>query len=231
MGWFFFDPTMIILLPAIILSAWAQMQVSGNFSRYSQVYAKSGLTGGEVARRLLQANGIHDVPVEPVRGNLTDHYDPRKQVVRLSQSVYDKTSLAAISVAAHEVGHAIQHDQDYVPLRIRSALAPVAQFGSYGSWILLILGLIFSIQPLVQFGIYLFAAVVLFQLVTLPVEFNASARALVQLESGGYLTSDEITGSKKVLRAAALTYVAAVIMAVAQLLRLLLISGLLGDRR
>ncbi len=227
MGWMFFDPTIVILIPAIILSAWAQMRVSGTFRQYSQVYAASGMTGADVARRILQDNGITDVRVEKVAGNLTDHYDPKKQVLRLSEAVYGKSSLSAVSVAAHEVGHAIQHENDYMPLRIRSALAPVAQFGSYGSWILLIVGLIFSITPLVQIGIYLFAAVVVFQLVTLPVEFNASSRALAQLESGGYLTGSEIVGGKKVLTAAALTYVAAVIMAIAQLIRLLVISGVL----
>ena len=147
-------------------------------------------------------------------------------MVRLSESVYGRTSLAALGVAAHEVGHAIQHDNDYVPLRIRSALAPIAQFGSYGSWILLIIGILFSYGPLVEIGIWLFVAVVLFQLVTLPVEFNASSRALVQLETGGFLAADEIDGSRKVLRAAAMTYVAAVVMAILQLVRLLAIAGI-----
>ncbi|MEE0776408.1 MAG: zinc metallopeptidase [Bacillota bacterium] len=222
----FFDPTMIILIPAIILSMWAQINISSTIGRYERVQARSSLTGAQVAQRILQANGIYDVRVEAVRGHLTDHYDPRTKVVRLSESVYGKTSLAALGVAAHEVGHAIQHENDYMPLRIRSALAPIAQFGSYGSWILLIVGILLSSMSLVEVGIWLFVAVVLFQLVTLPVEFNASSRALVQLESGGYLESDEISGSRKVLRAAAMTYVAAVVMAILQLVRLLAIAGI-----
>ncbi len=223
---FFFDPTIIILIPAIILSLWAQVNISSTVGRFERVQARSGLTGAQVAQRILQNNGIYDVRVEAVRGHLTDHYDPRKKVVRLSESVYGRTSLAALGVAAHEVGHAIQHDNDYVPLRIRSALAPIAQFGSYGSWILLIIGILFSYGPLVEIGIWLFVAVVLFQLVTLPVEFNASSRALVQLETGGFLAADEIDGSRKVLRAAAMTYVAAVVMAILQLVRLLATAGI-----
>lgn len=222
----FFDPTMIILIPAIIVSMWAQMNISSTVGRYERVQARSGLTGAQVAQKILQANGIYDVRIEPVRGHLSDHYDPRSKVVRLSETVYGKTSLTALGVAAHEVGHAIQHENDYMPLRIRSALAPIAQIGSYASWILLILGIFLSAFGLVQIGIWLFVAVVLFQVITLPVEFNASSRALAQLESGGYLASDEITGSRKVLRAAAMTYVAAALMAILQLLRLLAIAGI-----
>ncbi|MEG0873896.1 MAG: zinc metallopeptidase [Clostridiales bacterium] len=221
----FFDPTFIILLPAIILSAWAQMRVSTTFNKYSGVMSRSGMTGAQVAQAILKKNNILDVRIEPVRGNLTDHYDPRDKVLRLSDSVYGKTSLAALGVAAHEVGHAIQHDEDYSPLRVRSALVPIVQFGNYGSWIILIVGILFSSPMLVKVGIGLFVAVVAFQLITLPVEFNASSRAMVQLETGGYLTTDEIAGSKKVLSAAAMTYVAAAIMAIAQLLRLLVIAG------
>ncbi|MDO4542042.1 MAG: zinc metallopeptidase [Bacillota bacterium] len=224
---FILDPTFLILIPAIILSAWAQMKVSGTFNRYSQVPATSSMTGAQVAQAILRNNNIHDVRIEPVSGNLTDHYDPRNKVLRLSESVYNKTSLAALGVAAHEVGHAIQHDEDYMPLRIRSALAPIAQFGSYGSWIILLVGIFLASTKLIEIGIILFVAVVAFQLITLPVEFNASSRALVQLETGGFLSAEEVKGSKKVLSAAAMTYVAAVIMAIAQLLRLIIISGIL----
>ena len=224
---FLFDPTFIILIPAIILSFWAQMKVSTTFNRYSQVTSRSGLTGAQVAQAILKSNNINDVRIEAVRGNLTDHYDPKNKVLRLSESVYGQSSLAALGVAAHEVGHAIQHDVDYAPLRIRSALVPIAQFGSYGSWIILLVGIVLASTQLIQIGIILFVAVLAFQLVTLPVEFNASSRALVQLETGGFLTTEEIQGSKKVLSAAAMTYVAAVIMAVAQLIRLILISGIL----
>lgn len=224
---FLFDPTFIILIPAIILSFWAQMKVSTTFNRYSQVTSRSGMTGAQVAQAILKSNNINDVRIEAVRGNLTDHYDPKNKVLRLSESVYGQSSLAALGVAAHEVGHAIQHDVDYAPLRIRSALVPIAQFGSYGSWIILLVGIVLASTQLIQIGIILFVAVLAFQLVTLPVEFNASSRALVQLETGGFLTTEEIKGSKKVLSAAAMTYVAAVIMAVAQLIRLILISGIL----
>ena len=224
---FLFDPTFIILIPAIILSFWAQMKVSTTFNRYSQVTSRSGMTGAQVAQAILKSNNINDVRIEAVRGNLTDHYDPKNKVLRLSESVYGQSSLAALGVAAHEVGHAIQHDEDYAPLRIRSALVPIAQFGSYGSWIILLVGIVLASTQLIQIGIILFVAVLAFQLVTLPVEFNASSRALVQLETGGFLTTEEIQGSKKVLSAAAMTYVAAVIMAVAQLIRLILISGIL----
>lgn len=225
---FYLDPTFIILIPALILSAWAQFKVSSTFNRYSGVYSQSGMTGAQVAQDILNRNNIYDVRIEAIRGNLTDHYDPKNKVLRLSEAVYNKTSLAALGVAAHEVGHAIQHDVDYSPLRIRSALAPIVQFSSYGSWIIFFVGLLFSFPALVQIGIGLFIAVVIFQLVTLPVEFNASSRALLQLEGGGYLTRDEVAGSKKVLSAAAMTYVAAAIMAIAQLIRLVLISGILN---
>lgn len=223
----FFDPTFLILIPAVILSFWAQMKVSTTFNRYSRVQSSKGITGAQAAQAILHSNNIYDVRIEPVRGNLTDHYDPKHKVLRLSESVYGKTSLAALGVAAHEVGHAIQHDTDYSPLRIRTALVPLVQFSSYGSWIIFFVGLLMASPQLVQIGIILFTAVVAFQLVTLPVEFNASSRALVQLETGGFLSAEELKGSKKVLSAAAMTYVAAAIMAIAQLVRLLLISGIL----
>lgn len=228
MPMFYFDPTVILLIPAIILSIWAQCKVQSGFRRYANVYSRSGMTGAQVARKLLDANGIHDVGIQRVAGNLTDHYHPTKKMLYLSDSVYGESSVAAISVAAHEVGHAIQHSVGYKPLSIRSMLVPAANIGSNASWILLILGLIFSIDPLVQLGIVLFTCVVLFQVVTLPVEFNASSRALQQVAYYGILSSDELAGGKKVLSAAAWTYVAAAVMSILQLLRLLLIFA--GNR-
>ena len=225
MPMFYFDPTYVLLIPAIILSIWAQFKVQSSFNRYSRVYSRSGITGAQVAQKLLQANGIYDVGIERVGGSLTDHYHPTKKKLFLSETVYGESSIAAISVAAHEVGHAIQHHEEYKPLSIRSMLVPAANLGNYASWILLIAGLILSIEPLVQIGIILFTFVVLFQIVTLPVEFNASSRALKQVAYYGFLDNDELVGGKKVLSAAAWTYVAAAVMAILQLLRLLLIFG------
>lgn len=219
----YYDITILLLLPAVILSAWAQLKVQSTFNKYSRIQSCSGLTGRDVALMILRNNGINDVPVSAVAGNLTDHYHPSKRQLFLSESVYDKTSIAAICVAAHEAGHAIQHNVGYAPLSFRSMLVPVANIGNYASWTLLILGLILSIDPLIQLGIALFSFVVLFQVVTLPVEFNASSRALQQLSYYGVLGNDELKGGKKVLNAAALTYVAAAVMAILQLLRLLLI--------
>lgn len=226
---FFYDPTFIILIPALLLAGWAQYKVQSTFHRYSRVQSNSGITGAQVARKLLQANGIDDVTVEPVRGNLTDHYHPTKKVLFLSEPVFGASTISAISVAAHEVGHAIQHREEYKPLSIRSMLVPVANFGNYTAWILFFVGLIFSMDFLVEIGIVLFTFVVLFQLVTLPVEFNASSRALAQISYQGFLNNDELRYGKKVLNAAALTYVAAALMAILQLLRLLIIFG--GLRR
>lgn len=228
MPMFYFDPTIIILIPAIILSLWAQMKVQSNFNRYAKVYSRSGMTGAQVARKLLDANGIHDVGIERVAGSMTDHYHPTKKMLYLSETVYGQSTIAAISVAAHEVGHAIQHSVGYKPLSIRSTLVPLATLGSNASWIILIIGLIFAMQPLVELGILLFSCVVLFQLVTLPVEFNASSRALQQVAYYGILSNDELYGGKKVLSAAAWTYVAAAVMSILQLLRLLLIFA--GNR-
>jgi hypothetical protein len=221
---------MIILIPAVIISAYAQMKVSSTFQRYSQVASHRGMTGADVARYILNQNGLHDVPIERISGQLSDHYDPRSRVVRLSADVYGSTSLAALGVAAHEVGHAIQHDTGYLPLYIRNTVIPVTQFGSYLSMPLFFLGLIMSSKALVELGILLFGAIVFFQLVTLPVEFNASSRALATLGNEGFLDATELKGTSKVLQAAALTYVAAALMAVLQLLRLILISGVLGGR-
>ena len=227
---FFWDPTMIILIPAVILSLYAQMKINSTYHQYSQVGSRKGMTGADVARYILNKNGLYDVPIERVQGQLTDHYDPRSRVVRLSAGVYDSTSIAALGVAAHEVGHAVQHDSGYMPLYIRNTVIPVTQIGSYVSIPLLILGLLMGSPALVELGILLFAAIVFFQLVTLPVEFNASRRAVAVLGDDAILTQDELNGTKKVLQAAALTYVAAALMAVLQLVRLLLISGILGGR-
>ena len=182
-------------------------------------------TGAEIARRILDMNGLNNVPVERVSGNLTDHYDPRANVIRLSDSTYSSTSVAAIGVAAHEVGHAVQHSEGYTPIKIRNTIVPVVQIASYAAWPLAIFGIIFSFSKLATFGVILFGLVVLFQLITLPVEFNASNRAIRTLETNSILSGDELAASKKVLSAAAMTYVASAVVAIANLLRLLSILG------
>ncbi|MDY0256958.1 MAG: zinc metallopeptidase [Gudongella oleilytica] len=211
----------MLVLPALFFSMYAQMKIKSTFSKYLQVPSQTGLTGSQVARFILDKNGLYNVRVETVAGSLTDHYDPRTEVVRLSQNVYGGSSIAAVSVAAHEVGHAIQHANSYFPLSLRSALAPVASFGSRLVWVFIFIGMIIS-PFFIDIGIALFLGVVLFQIVTLPVEFNASKRALEQLEAG-IIDEESARGSKKVLNAAALTYVAATIVALAELLRLLAI--------
>ncbi len=222
----------ILLILAIILSLYAQANVSGTYNKYSKIRNKRGYTGSQVATMMLQNSGIYDVNVERVAGNLTDHYDPRTKTLRLSQSVYDSTSVAALGVAAHETGHAIQHDVGYGPLALRSILVPVANLGSRMAMPLIFIGMLFSSSSgnlMIQMGIIFFAASVAFTLVTLPVEFDASARAIDLLVEQNFLDESEIGGSKKVLRAAALTYVAAAIVAVLQLLRLLAIFGRRND--
>lgn len=220
-----FDPTYLLIIIGMLLSLVASAKLKSTFAVYRGRRSASGLTGAEAARRILNAAGITDVQIVPVSGSLTDHYDPRSKTVRLSEDIYGQTSLAAVGVAAHECGHAIQHHIDYAPLSIRSALVPVANFGSTLSWPLFFAGLIFSIQPLLTLGIVLFSFAVLFQLVTLPVELNASSRALHMLESTGILSRDENSGARKVLRAAALTYVAALASSILQLLRLIILAG------
>lgn len=228
---FYFDATFLILIPGLVVALYAQFKVQSTFSRYVQVRAGSGLTGAQVARRLLEDAGIYDVTVEQTGGHLSDHYDPRKKALRLSPEVYNGASLASLGVAAHETGHAMQHHQGYLPLSLRASFVPVAQFGSTLAFPLFLIGILFRSETMIFAGIFLFTAVVLFQLITLPVEFNASRRALAALQSGGYVSSVEATGAKKVLDAAALTYVAAALMGLLQLLRLLLISGVFGGRR
>ncbi|WP_294350768.1 zinc metallopeptidase [uncultured Clostridium sp.] len=220
-----FDPTYLILVPALIISFWAQTKVNSAFNKYSRVRTINGYTGEQIARKILNEAGLYDIPIEMVNTKLGDHYDPSNRVLRLSPEVYNGSTIAAAGVAAHEVGHAIQHKESYTPLTFRNFIFPVVNISSNLSWIIFIAGLILSIKPLVTLGIVMFSAVVLFQIVTLPVEFDASNRALNILESRGIIYGEEIKGAKKVLNAAAMTYVAATIMAVSQLIRLLAISG------
>ena len=219
-----FDPTMLLLIPAILLTIYAQYKVSSTTSRFFNIRASRGYTGEETARRILDSNGLFNVRIEMVRGRLSDHYDPRTKVLRLSQDVYSGTSITSVAVAAHECGHAIQHAHGYVPLNIRSSLVPVVNFASSMSWIFIMLGFVTS-RRFLQIGILLFSASVLFQIVTLPVEFNASSRALTQLTSLGIVDDREVRQSRKVLQAAALTYVAAAVTAMLQLLRLVMIAN------
>ena len=217
-----------LVLPALLLSMWAQHKVNSTFRQYSGLYNLRGLTGAQAARMILNDNGLYHIAVERTGGELTDHYAPKAQVVRLSASTYASTSVAAVGVAAHEVGHAVQHATGYAPLQLRNAIVPVTRIGSQISPFLLILGLFLGWQPLVELGIILFSLAAVFQLVTLPVEYNASRRALATL-SNGLLTAEETNGAARVLDAAALTYVAALLTSVAQLLRLILLYG--GRRR
>lgn len=226
----FFDPLYIIMIvPAFLLSLFAQFRVKSTYSRYSKVATSRGVTGAQAARRILDAEGITDVSIEMARGFLSDHYDPRSRVLRLSEGVYAGDSLASVGVAAHEAGHAIQHARGYAPLQLRSALVPISSLGSNLAWPLLIIGFIFMAKSFIMAGILFFTFAVLFQIVTLPVEFNASSRALQALPATGILSDTEVQGARKVLSAAALTYVAAAAMAVVQLLYFLLRSGFLGN--
>lgn len=226
----------ILVLPAVILSIWASAKVNSTFKKYSNMTNYAGLTASDVARRILYENNLYDVKVELVHGHLTDHYDPRIKVVRLSESTFNSTSSASIGVAAHEVGHAIQHATGYAPLKIRNAIVPVTNIGSKLSMPLILFGIILSaIAPVfayvAYFGVACFSLCAIFQLLTLPTEFNASSRALKAIREGGFLRDDEIVGAKRVLTAAAMTYVAALAVSLAQLLRLLLIVSRLNDRR
>ena len=228
-GFYGFDPTYILLVIGMLLSLAASAKLKSTFAQYRRVRSASGLTGEQAARRILMAAGITDVAVRSIPGSLTDHYDPRTRTVNLSQDSYGQTSLAAVGVAAHECGHAIQHATNYAPLDFRSALVPVANFGSNLTWPIFIIGLFAGLRPLTTAGIVLFSLAVLFQLVTLPVEINASSRALKMLQSTGILGSDETKGARKVLTAAAMTYVAALAASILQLLRLVILAG--GRRR
>ena len=224
----------LLLIPVLILSVWAQIQVSGSFRKYSQVPNRRHLTGAQAAEAVLRAHGVYDVPIRPCRGNLTDHYDPRDNTIYLSEDVYAAPTVAAVGVACHEAGHAVQYAVGYGPIKVRSAIIPVTQIGSQLSFILLLVGLVLYSQSLFLVGILLFSLTTIFQLVTLPVEFNASRRALETIDGQGLLDDEELQGARKVLRAAALTYVAALLMSLLQLLRYVLIflgrSGRRGGR-
>lgn len=225
---FYWDWTMILVIPGLLLGLWAQMRVSSAFKKYSAVHARNGMSAEEVARSMLNRADCGDVSVRSVSGNLTDHYDPRNNTLRLSDGVYGSTSVAAIGVAAHECGHAMQQHEGYAPLKLRSALVPVVNLGSNLYFPIFLLGLLFSWEPLLYVGIACFAFTLVFSLVTLPVEFNASGRALRVLEQQGYLSGEEMDGARAVLNAAAMTYVAAAISSLLQLVRLLIIAR---DRR
>lgn len=232
MGYYYWDPTYILVVIGAVICMIASARVKGTFNKYSQLRSMSGMNGAQVAQRVLQAAGIYDVQVRHVSGSLTDHYDPRTKTVNLSDPVYNATSVAALGVAAHECGHAIQHAKSYAPLSIRSALVPIANFGSMLAWPVILVGLLFNTRSsglIIDIGILLFSAAVLFQLVTLPVEFDASRRALVMLRTQGILADDELRYTRRVLKSAALTYVASAAAAILQLLRIILITN--GRRR
>lgn len=223
-GWGF-DPTYIIILPAILFAAYAQSKINSTFNTYLRVRNSYGYTGYQVARTILDNHGLQNIPIELINGHLTDHYDPRNRVLRLSNAVYNGNSLASVGVAAHECGHAVQHQEAYAPLTFRNTIAPVASIGSQLSWILVIAGFFFGWLQLIDLGILFFSAAVLFQLITLPVEYNASSRAIGMLTQYNLVPANEVGPARKVLSAAALTYLAATIVAVMQLVRLLLIRG------
>lgn len=232
MGYYYWDPTYILVVIGAVICMIASARVKGTFNKYSQLRSMSGMNGAQVAQRVLQAANIYDVQVRHVSGSLTDHYDPRTKTVNLSDPVYNATSVAALGVAAHECGHAIQHAKSYAPLSIRSALVPIANFGSMLAWPVILIGLFFNTRSsglIIDIGILLFSAAVLFQLVTLPVEFDASRRALVMLRTQGILADDELKYTRRVLKSAALTYVASAAAAILQLIRIILITN--GRRR
>src|SRR6056297_4027385 len=220
----FFYTSLILLIPAFLFGIWAQMKVKSTFERYSHISSKTGITGYELAQQLLTSNGLSNIRIVHIGGNLSDHYDPRKKQVALSDATYSSDSVASLGVVAHEIGHAIQHKNHYAPLKIRNAFVPVAQFGSSFSWIIFFAGLLFSTPILINVGIWLFLAVVIFSIITLPVEFNASNRALAMIKSQQILDNKEQAMAKKVLDAAAMTYVASTLMAISQLLRMILLS-------
>ena len=225
---FFWDYTIYLIIPPMILALYAQSKVKSTYAKFSKISARSRISGAETARRILQSSGASNVSVERAKGRLSDHYDPRKKVLRLSEGVHDSSSLAALGIAAHEAGHAVQDASGYAPLHIRNGIYPIANLGSSLAFPLFFIGFIFSQSGptiLMDLGILLFTGAVVFSLITLPVEFNASRRALALLSDGGYLQSDELVGARKVLSAAALTYVAATAMAAMQLLRMFILRG------
>jgi Zn-dependent membrane protease YugP len=223
------DPLYYIMVgPALLLSIFASIKVKSTFKKYSKVGTASGLSGAQAAMRILRSGGINDVEIEPTRGFLSDNYDPSKKMLKLSPDVFSGKSVASVGVAAHEAGHALQHASGYIPLKLRSTLVPVASIGSNLAWPILIIGFIFSSLSLIKVGIVFFGAAVAFQIITLPVEFNASRRAIAALSSSGVLMTEEVSGARRVLSAAAMTYVAAAAAAVLQLLYFLLRAGVLG---
>ena len=235
MGYYYyygFDPLYFLILISVVIAMVAQYKVKPTYSKYSRVRSDLGLTGAQAAQKILNMNGIYDVSIQHIAGDLTDNYNPRNKVLSLSDAVYNSTSIAAIGVAAHECGHAIQHDVGYAPLLIRNTIAPVVNIASSLSWIFIAAGLFFGMSPtLIDVGIIMFSLAVLFELITLPVEFNASGRALTILSDSGMLYPDETAGAKKVLSAAAMTYVASALTAVLQLLRLIMLFGRRSDDR
>ena len=220
----------VLVIPAVILGMIAQVKVKSTFEKYSRVYSRRGYTGADVARIILDKNGLYNVRVERIRGHLTDHFDPRENVVRLSESVYDSSSVASIGVAAHEVGHALQYAKSYAPMKMRAAVIPVTRIGSTVAPLLIMLGFLMWLEPVIIVGVVLYSTIAVFQLITLPVEFNASRRALATLEGEGILDkSGELSGARRVLTAAAMTYVTALIMTLAYILRFILLVA--GNRR
>ncbi len=221
-----FDWTyLVFIVPALLISMWAQFKVSSSFSKYSKVRNMRGLTGAQTAEYILRVYGVSGVRIEHISGELTDHYDPSSNVIRLSDAVYNATTVSAIGVAAHETGHALQYAQSYAPIKLRAAVIPASRIGSLASWPLLLIGILLSMRPLIWLGIAFFALATLFQVLTLPVEFNASSRALKAIDQWGILSEEEYRGAKNVLTAAALTYVAALLTSLMQLLRLVLLFG------
>ena len=230
-GWFYYDWTILIVMPAFIFSLWAQVKVNSSFEKYSATRVSSGLTGERAARRILDANGLYHVSIERVRGSMTDYFDPRTNTVHLSETVHDVSSIAAVGVAAHEVGHAIQHAKGYFPIKVRMAIIPVTIFGSMLAIPLFIIGLILANEAFLLFGILLYATVALFQLITLPVEFNASKRAMDTLSGKSMLVGEELKGARSVLSSAAMTYVAALATSLLTLFRLIVLAGGSNNRR
>ncbi len=221
----FYGPTMIILIPGILIAIWAQMKVKSTFAKWSKVRTSQNITGAEIAKTILNQHGLDEIPIRETKGKLTDNYNPVKRTLNLSQSVYDSSSVAAVGVAAHEAGHAIQHNKGYAPLLARNGIFPLAKIGSWLPYPLFIIGFIMGHPLLIKIGIYLFSGFVAFTVITLPVEFNASKRAIMILRQSDYLTGQELVGVREVLSAASLTYVAAALSAVLSLLRLLILSG------
>lgn len=222
---FFWDISMIILIPGLLLAMYAQAKVSSIYNRYKKVTSHSGYTGAQFARKMLNDNGLYDVTITQISGRMSDHYDPRANQVRLSAEVYNGTSIASLGIAAHEVGHAVQHATNYFPLTVRNLVVPVTNFSSSIYMLFIFIGIIMNSFSMIQFGIMLFAVIVIFQVITLPVEFNASRRAIATLGGDGVLDAEELSGAKRVLGAAAMTYVAAMVTAVLQLLQLLMVFG------